>query len=65
MTRIREIREAVGMSQGELARRMGVTQGAVSQWENGSTNPEITKLTQLAQILQTTVDELLQPEKAG
>ena len=35
MSRITEFRKAAGMSQGELAKRLGVTQGAVSQWEKG------------------------------
>lgn len=32
-------REKAGITQGELAKRMEVTQGAVSQWESGQTKP--------------------------
>ena len=63
--RIREAREAVGISQGELARLMNVTQGAVSQWEIGTTNPGVKRLKKLAKILKTTVDYLIEDKKAG
>jgi DNA-binding Xre family transcriptional regulator len=35
--RIRLLRQARGMSQGDLSSKIGVTPGAISQWENGST----------------------------
>lgn len=36
---IRETREMLGMSPTELAESVGVTPGAISQWENGRTSP--------------------------
>lgn len=36
---IKEARERLGISQEELARRLNVTKGAISQWENGITAP--------------------------
>lgn len=59
MRTIREAREALGISQGELAKQMQTTQGAVSQWEKGLTNPGTGKLKRLAAVLHTTVDDLL------
>ena len=56
---IRAARMAAGFSQCELARLMGTTPGAVSQWENGRTRPGISKLTRLANVLSVTVEELL------
>lgn len=35
--RIRQLRQARALSQGQLADRVGVTAGAISQWENGLT----------------------------
>jgi transcriptional regulator with XRE-family HTH domain len=35
--RIRQMREALGLTQSELAQRAGVTAAAVSQWENRQT----------------------------
>lgn len=37
---IRKYRKAKGYSQEQLARKLGITQGAVSQWESGKTMPE-------------------------
>ena len=65
MNRIREARKAAGLSQGQLARMIGVTQGAISQWEMGLTNPKTSILPTVAKCLKTTVDDLLKTKKAG
>ena len=52
-------RAAVGMTQVELARRVGVSQGAVWQWEKGLTQPSAARLRSLSRALGCTVDELL------
>lgn len=62
---IRKARKAVGIKQGELARLVGVTSGAVSQWEKGRTLPGAEKLKRIAEALNTTVDELLTDERVG
>lgn len=56
---IKNVREAAGMSQNDLATALNITQGAVSQWENGDSVPRADKLPALAKILGCTVDELL------
>lgn len=56
--RIRELRERLGISQSELARRMGVKHTSVIQWETGKTMPTADKLPRLASILEVTIDEL-------
>lgn len=50
------------MSQKDLAKRLGVTQGLISQWETGKVHPRATMLPKLADILGCTVDELLREE---
>ena len=57
---IKEVRERQNMSQTDLANLLGVTQGAVSQWENGLSFPRSELLPKIAAVLQCTVDELLQ-----
>ena len=52
-------RERAGMTQTQLAERLGVTQGAVSQWEKSTTFPRMPMLIRLADVLGCTVDELL------
>lgn len=46
--RIRESREQKTLSQSELARRLGVSQPTVSDWENGKTEPSVDNLRTLA-----------------
>lgn len=60
MSRIRDLRLAAGMTQEQLAAAVGVTQGAVTQWENGSTNPRVPTLRVIAEVLHTTVDALIE-----
>lgn len=58
--RIRKRRTALGLSQAELARRVGVKREAVSQWENGASKglkPE--NLLKTADVLGTTVRSLV------
>lgn len=49
--RIRELRERRGISQSELARRMGVKHPSVVQWETGKAMPAAAKLPKLAEVL--------------
>ena len=39
-----ELRRAAGLSQEELAERLNVSRQAVSKWENGAAQPELSKL---------------------
>ena len=59
---IKEMRLAHGISQFELANIMNVTQGSVSQWEQGITRPNIGTLKKLAAYFGCTIDELLTDE---
>lgn len=49
-------------SQKEVALRIGVSEQAVSKWENGECLPDVYNLKLLAQILRTTADSLLDTE---
>lgn len=64
-TMIAELRKQQGMTQLELADKMGVTDKAVSKWERDLSCPDINSLPQLAQILGVSVDELMQIKKAS
>lgn len=55
---IKKYREKAELSQIDVAESLGVTQGAVSQWEKGESNPSADKLPELAKILGCTIDEL-------
>ena len=59
---IRTKRVAEKLTQAELAKRLGVYQGAVSQWESGMTNPKLDKLKAMAELFGCTLDELLRED---
>lgn len=52
-------RKRLGLTQDVLAEKLGVTAQAVSKWENNQSYPDITMLPKLAEIFDTTIDELL------
>lgn len=57
--RISEIRKALGWSQVDLAKRLGVAKQTVSNWENDNIQPSIEMLIRLAKLLSVTTDYLL------
>ena len=59
MNRIKELRKHRGLSQKQLADALYVNQTAVSQWERGATTPSKETLIKLANILNTSTDDLL------
>jgi len=61
-SKIAEYRKNLGMTQDELAEKLGVTPQAVSKWENDISCPDIMLLPKIAQLLGTTCDELLSNE---
>lgn len=56
--RIRELREAAGMTQADLADRLQVSVPTVSKWENGVIRPSVSNLMELAEIFETTMDTI-------
>ena len=61
--RIKAYRREQGYSQEQVARKLHITQGAVSQWELGITSPNAQQIAALADLLGTTADELLGREE--
>ncbi len=54
------LRKKKGLTQNDLGERLGVTFQSVSKWERGETLPDTAILVDLANILETTVDYILQ-----
>ena len=59
------LRKAQGMTQKELATRVGVSDKTISHWERDESAPDISVLPILADIFGVTVDELLRGEKTA
>lgn len=62
-TMIATLRKEQGMTQLELAEKMGVTDKAVSKWERDLSCPDVNSLPKLAEIFDVTVDELMQVKR--
>lgn len=58
--RIAELRKQQGMTQLDLAGKLGVTDKAVSKWERDLSCPDIHSLPVLAEVLGVTVEDLMQ-----
>ncbi len=57
------LRKEKGMTQQELANKLGITDRAVSKWENGRGMPDYSLIKPLCQELNITVNELLSGER--
>lgn len=57
---IAKLRKEKGMTQLELAEKMGVTDKAVSKWERDLSFPDVNTIPKLAEMFNVTTDELLQ-----
>jgi transcriptional regulator with XRE-family HTH domain len=56
---LRRRRDELGISQSDLARRLGVQQQTVSRWESGGSLPRPVRILQLAAELEVGHDDLL------
>lgn len=59
-TMIASLRKENGMTQLELAEKMGVTDKAVSKWERDLSCPDVNSIPKLAEVFGISVDELMQ-----
>ena len=57
---ISSLRKEKGMTQLELAEKMGVTDKAVSKWERDLSFPDINSIPKLAEVFEVSIDELMQ-----
>lgn len=57
--RLKKLRKEKGLTQKELGERLGVKQNTFTNWENGKREPNLSTILKLAEILETTTDDLL------
>lgn len=60
--KILSLRTRRGLSQDELAERLGVSRQSVSKWETAQSTPDLDKILRLADLFGVSVDELVRDE---
>lgn len=58
-TRIKQLREEKGLTQTELAKRLGITRSSVNAWEMGISVPSTQYIVELAEMFRVSTDYLL------
>jgi len=61
---IAELRKEKGYTQQQLADQLNLSNKTISKWESGAGSPDISILTELADVLGVTADELLRGQRA-
>lgn len=66
-TNLRFLRNRNGLSQEEVAEKIGVSRQSVAKWENGESLPDILKCEALADLYDVSLNDLVRhnPEKEG
>lgn len=62
--KLKEIRKNEGLSQEQLAEKIGVSRQAITKWETGKGLPDVENMIIIAEIFKTTLDELLRDTAA-
>lgn len=57
--RIKQLREERGLTQAELAKRLGITRSSVNAWEMGISVPSTQYIVELAEMFKVSTDYLL------
>lgn len=60
--KIIELRKKSGMSQEELAEKLGVSRQAVSKWESAQSTPDLNRILKMSEVFEVTTDYLLKDE---
>lgn len=63
MMKIRELREEAQLTQKQLAEKISNMQRNVSNWENGSSEPDLQTMIALADLFDVSLDELCGRER--
>ena len=60
-----ELRTKANLTQKELALKLGVTNKAISKWENGNAKPTTDTLKNLSILFNISIEKLLQTKEKG
>ena len=61
--KIKKLRKNKGVTQRELAARLGISEQAISKWEKNLSNPSTKNLLQIAKIFEVSITYFYQPEE--
>ena len=62
---LKELRKQKGLTQGQLAEMLGVSDRSVSRWENGNNMPDLSILVELADYYEINIREIIDGERKG
>lgn len=62
---LKELRKQKGLTQGQLAEMLGVSDRSVSRWENGNNMPDLSILVELADYYEIDIREIIDGERKG
>lgn len=60
---LKNLRRQEGLTQPQLAQKIGVSKGMISFWENGVYEPTATNIVKIARYFHISTDELLSVEE--
>lgn len=60
---IYELRKERGLTQGDIAAYLGISDKAISKWENGTAKPTISNLTKLAELMDLPLEKIVNYNK--
>jgi putative transcriptional regulator len=63
-SRVRELREQHGWSQGDLAERLGVSRQTINAIETGKYDPSLPLAFRIAWLFESTIESVFLPERA-
>lgn len=63
--KIKTIREQLGLTQAELARKLGLTRSSINGWEMGLSVPSTQYIVELAKLFRVSTDYLLGMEQGA
>ena len=62
---VKRLRQAAGMTQADLAARLGLTTPSITKWEKGQSNPDLLNVFRLAEIFECSVNEIICQDTAS
>lgn len=56
---VKKLRQAAGMTQADLAFRLGITTPSITKWEKGRSNPDLLNVFRMTEIFECSVNDII------